>query len=200
MSKICALITGFIFTIFLANCYFPMPQKMDMPNYSIGPVSSDGFPGLVKDAIPSDKGKIHVFGKVDWLGFYNSSKSVHLTTPYFSGVAALTDTDILLLLWDEDEQRYKIVERVPYEEIRFQPKGEWRSNASLTIYMDETKISIGEQSYTPHRATYLDFRPPTGLGADREKNKQAHLLFEEKVERYVPDSSTNAFEEITDDF
>ena len=96
-----------------------MPQKMDIPNYSIGPVSSDGFPSLVKDAIPSDKGKIHVFGKAEWFGFYISSKSLHFTTPYFLGVAALTDTDILLLLWDEDEQRYKIVERMPYEEIRF---------------------------------------------------------------------------------
>lgn len=171
-----------------------------MPNYSIGPVSSEGFPSLVKDAIPSDKGRIRVFGKVDWIGFLISSKSVHLTTPYFSGVAALTDTDILLLLWDEDEQRYKIVERVPYEEIRFQPRGEWRSKGSLTIYMDETKISIGEQNYTPLRATYLGFTSPTGLSADREKNKQAHLLFEEKVERYVPDSSTNAIEEITDEF
>lgn len=200
MSKICALITGFIFTIFLESCYFPMPQKMDMPDYSMGPVSSDGFLGLVKDAIPSDKGKIHVFGRAEWFGFYNSSKSVHLTTPYFSGVAVLTDTDILLLLWDEDELRYKIVEQVPYAEIRFQPRGEWRSKGSLTIYMDETEISIGEQSYAPNRATYLGFRPPTGLSSDREKNKQAHLLFEEKVERYVPDSSTNTIEEITDDF
>jgi hypothetical protein len=88
---------------------------------------------------------------------------------------------------------------VPYEEIRFQPRGEWRSKGSLTIYMDETNISIGEQNYTPHRATYLGFTRPT-RGVDREKNKQAHLLFEEKVERYVPDSSSNAFEDVTDDF
>jgi hypothetical protein len=191
MSKISAHFAGMFLTVVLTACYVPAPQKMGIPDYSIGPISSDEFPGLVSDAIPSNEGEIHVFGKAQWHGFHDSSKTLHFTTPYFSGVAALTDEAILLLMWDEREQNYEIIERVPFSKIKFQPKGERGSAASITILMDESTIKVGEQGYTSFNKTYLQFVLQNGLRVDGEKNRQANLLFEEKVERYVPDHSAD---------
>jgi hypothetical protein len=191
------LLASFVLATFMAGCYLPPPEKMEIPDHSIGPISSDAFPGLVNDAIPPELGKIHVFGYAHWHGFSDSSKSLHFTDPFFTGVAALTDIDILLLLWNEDVQQYQIVEQVPYSEIRFQPRDEWRSTGYLTILMDEPEISIGAQRYTSREKTYLGFVLPSGLRIEREKNKQAHALFEEKVERYIPGQSTNT---IPDDY
>ena len=191
MSKLHVLFAGFVFAVFLTGCFVPSPEKMTMPNYSIGPVAADAFTGFVEDAIPSNKGKIHVFGYAAWHGFFDSSKSLHFTSPYFSGVAALTDIDILLLMWNEDAQRYEIVAEVPYSEIRFQPRGEWGSTGSLAILMGESEISIGEQPFTSLKKTYLEFLLPSGRRIDREKNRHAHLLFEEKVEQFIPDYSAN---------
>ena len=195
MSKKCALLAGIVFTIAVAGCYVQLPEKMEKPNYSAGPVSSHDFPILVKDAVPREKGKIHVFGNASWHGFYDPTRSLHFTDPYFSGVAALTDTEILLLLWNEDLRRYEIVEQVPYTEIRFLPEGEWGSTGPLTILTEQTTIAVGGQSYMSRKWTYLGFNLPSGWRIDREKNKQAHLLFEEKVERFVRDDSANVIED-----
>ena len=195
MSKLHVLLAGFVFTVFTTGCYLPPPQKMEMPNFSIGPTSSESFHDLVKYAIPSDQGQIHVFGHANWHWFNDNSKTLHFTDPYFSGVVALSDTAVLLLLWNESGLRYEIVEQVPYANIRFQPKHEWGSTGGLTILMDKQNIAIGEQSYTPREKTYLQFILPAGWRIDREKNRQANLLFEEKVERFVPDYSGNTFED-----
>jgi hypothetical protein len=192
MTKIGAHLAGIFLTVVLTACYVPTPQKMGIPDYSIGPISSDEFPGLVSDAIPSNEGEIHVFGKASWHGFYDGSKTLHFTEPYFYGVAALTDETIFMLMWDERERRYEIIERVPYSNIKFQPRGKRWSAASITILMDESAITVGEQSYTSFKKTYLSFVLPSGIRVDREKNTQANLLFEEKVERYVPDHSSNS--------
>ena len=39
--------------------------------------------------------------------------------------------------------------------------------------------------------THLEFLLPSGRRIDREKNRHAHLLFEEKVEQFTPDYSAN---------
>ena len=195
MSKKCALLAGVVFTIAVAGCYVQFPEKMEKPNYSAGPVSSDDFPILVKDAVPREKGKIHFFGNASWHGFYDPTRSLYVTDPYFSGVAALTDTEILLLLWNEDVRQYEIVEQVPYTEIRFLPEGEWRSTGPLSILTEQTTIAVGGQSYMSRKWTHLGFNLPSGWRIDREKNKQAHLLFEEKVERFVRDDSANVIED-----
>jgi hypothetical protein len=57
--------------------------------------------------------------------------------------------------------------------------------------MDESEISIGEQPFTSLKRTYLEFLLPSGRRIDREKNMHAHLLFEEKVEQFIPDYSAN---------
>ena len=106
-------------------------------------------------------------------------------SPYFSGVAALTDTDIFLLLYNDDEQRYEILAQVPYTAISFDPKHGRGAGGPLYLYIEEPEFSIGEKSYTPRERTYLEFTRPTGIRSDPEKNKLAHLLFEEKVTRHI---------------
>ncbi len=43
--------------------------QVSMPDYSLGPVSSDEFPDLLNDAIPASEGQVHVRGKVHWAVF-----------------------------------------------------------------------------------------------------------------------------------
>jgi hypothetical protein len=177
------------------GCYLPPAQNIEMPDFSVGPTSSKKFPNLVKDAIPSEQGKIHVFGQANWHGFNDNSKTLHFTDPYFSGVVALSDTDVLLLMWNENAMHYQIVEQVPYENIRYQPKHEWGSTGGLTIMMDKQNIAIGNQSYSSRTKTYLQFILPEDRRIDREKNRLANLLVEEKVEKFIPDYSGNTFED-----
>jgi hypothetical protein len=184
MAKIYLYAVSLFILVSLTGCG-PMPIKIVVPDYSIGPVSSEDFPDLVQSAIPANKGEVRVFGKANWLGFSESSGNFHVVSPYFSGVAALTDTDIFLLLYDDNEQRYEILKQVPYTSISFDPKHGRRAGGPLYLYIEEPEFSFGEKSYTPHARTYLEFTSPTGILSDPEKNKLAHLLFEEKVARHI---------------
>jgi len=186
MAKIYAYVVSLFILVSLTGCG-PMPIKMLVPDYSLGPVSSEDFPDLVQSAIPPDKGEVHIFGKANWLGFVESPGYFHVVSPYFSGVAALTDTDIFLLLYNDNEQRYEILTQVPYTGISFDPKHGRRAGGALCLYIEEPEFSFGEKSYTPYERTYLEFTRPTGIRSDPEKNKLAHLLFEEKVSRHIVD-------------
>ena len=182
MAKIYVYAVSLFILVSLTGCG-PMPIKMKVPGYSIGPVSSEDFPNLVQSAIPANKGEVRIFGKANWLGFSESPGHFHVVSPYFSGVAALTDTDIFLLLYNDDEQRYEILTQVPYTSISFDPKH--GSGGPLYLHIEEPEFSFGEKSYTPYEKTLLGFTGPTGFWNDREKNKLAHLLFEEKVARHI---------------
>jgi hypothetical protein len=184
MAKIYAYAVSLIILVTLTGCG-PAPIKMKVPGYSIGPVSSEDFPDLVQSAIPPNKGEARIFGKANWLGFVESPGYLHAVTPYFSGVVALTDTDIFLLLYNDDEQRYEILTQVPYTGISFDPKHGSSAGGPLCLYIEEPEFSFGEKRYTPYERTYLEFTRPTGIRSDPEKNKLAHLLFEEKVARHI---------------
>ncbi len=183
MAKFYAYAVGLFILVALTGCG-PAHIKMKVPDYSIGPVSSEAFPDLVQSAIPQNKGEIRIFGKANWLGFVESPGYFHAVSPYFSGVVALTDTDIFLLLYKDDEQRYEILLQMPYTGIRFDPI-HGRAGGPLCLYIEESGFSFGEKSYTSYGRTYLEFTRPTGIRSDPEKNKLAHLLFEEKVARHI---------------
>lgn len=184
MAKIYVYAVSLFILVSLTGCG-PQPIKMKVPGYSIGPVSSEDFPDLIQSAIPANKGEVRIFGKADLMGFSKNSGGLHFVAPYFSGVAALMDTDILLLLYNEDEQRYEILTQLSYTGISFDPKHGRRAGGPLCLYIEEPEFSIGEKSYTPYEKTLLGFTGPTGFWNDREKNKLAHLLFEEKVARHI---------------
>ena len=186
MAKIYVYAVSLFILVSLTGCG-PMPTKMKLPDYSIGPVSSEDFPDLVQSAIPANKGEVRIFGKASWMGFSESQGYFHAVSPCFSGVAVLTDTDIFLLLYNDDEQRYEILTQVPYRFISFYPGGGWLDGGdSIYLYFEELwGFSFGEKHYSPYDRTVFGFTKPTGTRIDPEKNKLAHLLFEEKVARKV---------------
>ena len=70
MAKIYVYAVSLFILVSLTGCV-PMPIKMKVPDYSIGPVSSEDFPNLVQSAIPANKGEVRIFGK---LGFNRSTQ------------------------------------------------------------------------------------------------------------------------------
>jgi len=185
MAYVFVLSVNLVFLITLTGCFGPVPVKMDVPNYSVGLVSSPNFQDLVLNSIPEDMGEVRVFGKANWFGFRKGSGPLMFVDPHFKGVAVLTDTDILLLLWSEVEQRYQILKQVAYSSIRYRPSTE---RAGLRLYLMESEFSFGEIDYRPYRPlgqTYLEFTKPKGTSTDRENLKRAHALFQEKVEKYI---------------
>ena len=184
MAKTYVYAVSLFILVLLTGCG-PAPIKMKVPDYSIGPVSSEDFSDLVQSAIPANQGEVRISGKANWLGFSESPGYFHVVAPYFSGVTALTDTDIFLLLYNDDEQRYEILTQVSYTGISFDPQHGRRAGGALSLYIEEPDFTVGEKSYTPDERTFLEFTRPTGIRSDTEKNKLAHMLFEEKVARHV---------------
>lgn len=183
MAYILVLSVNLVFLITLTGCFGPVLVKMDVPNYSIGPVSSPNFQDLVLNSVPEDMGEVHVFGKANWIGFRKGSGPLVMSQAYFKGVAVLTDTDILLLLWSEVEQRYQVLKQIAYSNIRYRPSTE---RSSLRLYLMDSEFSFGEINYRPLAGqTYLEFTNPNGISTNRENLKSAHALFQEKVEKYI---------------
>ncbi len=147
---------------------------MKAPGYSIGPVSSEYFPDLVKNAIPADEGEIRVFGEAYWGDFQTSwPNKVPFFVGYnfyFLGVAALTDTNIILLLFNEDEQRYEIMTQVPYRFISFVSR--------LFLYFEKLGgFWFGENYYWPaYGRTFFHFRKTTGTQSATEKKARASVI------------------------
>lgn len=158
-----------------------------MPDYSSGPVSAEKFEALVQEAISTDTSEIHVMGNATWSGF-SGSTGFAATSPYFSGVVALTETDILLLLWNENEDQYEIVKTVSYSELTISP------SKSIKLYFKEPKFSLGQQTYTADLVTYLRFMNKWGI-VDRNKNEKALQVTKRKVETHVIAEATASSQE-----
>lgn len=55
--------------------------------------------------------------------------------------------------------------------------------------MNGRALSIGADIFHPLVTTYLGFENESGMRIDRERNRQAHRLFDEKVERIPADEA-----------
>jgi hypothetical protein len=160
--------------IALTSCMFgPFEVKMDLPHYSMGPVKSSDFPTLVQEALTVGDQAALIFGKASWYGF-SGSPGFSATSPYFRGVAALTETEIVLLLWNEVEETYEIVSLVPYANLNLVSKGR-------KLYFKSKEFSFGQETFTADMATYFRFVKPSGV-IDKAKTKEAFLVLDAKVE------------------
>ena len=145
------------------------PQQVEIPGYTLGSVSPDEFPVLIHNAIPASEGEVHVFGKAHWSGLQNGER-------FIETVAAITDTDILLLMWHEPENQYTIVTRLPFSEILSVsafPDGD----GTIYLYFDSKELSWGDQNYGINGETSFRFYRPSR----REKNEAAFLLLQSKI-------------------
>lgn len=189
MTRLCLLIIKILIVLSLAGCAVPMlilslpggaplPQQAEIPGYTLGPVAADEFPALVLNAIPASEGEIHVFGKADWSGLQGGER-------FIEAVAAITDTNILLLMWYQPENQYKIVTRFPFSEIlsvSALPGGDRTS-----LYFDDKELSLGDQTYRIDGKTALTFYKPSRIGLDREKNEATFLFLQDRIKLHESD-------------
>ena len=193
-----SIATILLLVLSLTGCLGIPPQQVSMPGYSLGPISSDEFPALLHDAIPASEGKVHVFAKVRWGGF-RDSRNYPAVSRYFHSVAAITDTDILLLKWHEIEKRYKIVKRLRYSEIQSISKG----GSLIYLYFNDEELSLGNKNYviygTTTFKTYFEFYKPSGFLGDQEKSEAAFFILKDNIKLHEstrPTSDTS----IEDDY
>lgn len=187
MTKFYLLTIKALLLLSLTGCgllLFSVPTvwKADIPNYSLGPVSSDEFPVLLQDAIPAGEGEVHVFGRVELFGLKNNSGYFNTSRYfYFRAVAAITNTDILLLKWHEPEERYKIVGRLPYSETLSVSISGGSADGTIHLYFKDKELSLGDQNFEIDQKADLTFIKPSGIFIDREKNEAAFGLLREKI-------------------
>ena len=164
----------------ITGCVGNIELPVQIPDYSLGPVSSEEFSDLLHDAIPASEGAVHVFGEAQWSGF-RDSKNFPVVTRYFRGSAAITDTDILLLNWYEPEKRYKIVKRLPYSEILSVSK----VRRAIFLYFDDKEFSVGDNNYVIFGnttfKTLFAFSSPSGILMGQEKNEAAFSILKDNI-------------------
>ena len=179
IRQILKLTIGILLVLSLAGCG-GLTLPVSIPDYSLGPISSDEFPTLLHDAIPASEGKVHVFGKVTWGGF-RDSRNFPAVSRYFHAAAAITDTDILLLNWYETEKRYKIVKRIRYSEILSISK----PSSLIYLYFNDEELSLGNTNYVIYGKTifktFLEFDKPSGILIDQEKTEAAFFILKDKI-------------------
>lgn len=158
-----------------------VPQQIEISGYTRGPVSSDEFPALLHNAIPASEGEVRFFGKAQWSGLQNGERY------YATVVAAITDTDILLLMWHEPENQYTIMTRLPFSEILSISTTTY-GHGTVYLYFDDREVLFGDQSYKVEGKTSFDFVKPSGF-LYREKNEAVFLFLQDKIklhESYDP--------------
>ena len=164
-----------------------LPQQIEISGYTLGPISSDEFPDLLHDAIPASEGIVHIYGQVEWSGLQERTR-------YFKAVAAITNTDILLLKWHEPEKHYKIVTQLPYSEILSVSAMTWGGGRPVYLYFDDKEISLGDQNYKIEGKTTFTFLKASGYRMDRGKNEAVFLFLQDKIKLHespplTPDDS-----------
>ena len=201
MTKFYFSIINVIFVLFLAGCGVTSvtmlvlslpggvapPQQVEFPGYTLGPISSDEFPDLLHDAIATSEGIVHIYGQVEWSGLQERSR-------YFKAVAAITNTDILLLKWHEPEEQYKIVTQLPYSEILSVSAMTWGAGRPVYLYFDDKEVSLGDQNYKIEGKTTFTFIKASNFRMDRKKNEAVFLFLQSKIKLHegpplTPDDS-----------
>ena len=151
------------------------PKTFDLPNYSLGPVSSDQFSDLLEKAIPPNEGVVHLFGPA------NLSLSKDNRYYSLSAVAALSDSAILLLKWYEPEKQYKLLARLPYSEILSVSTNSWGLGRVIYLCLATTEFALGDHTHAIDQRADMTFDKPSRIFQDVEKAKAAFSLLQEKI-------------------
>jgi hypothetical protein len=159
--------------------FAPVPLSgagnLDMPDYSLGPVSSEQFPDLIRNAIPPSEGAVHVFGRVQ-LSLLLDGRSYLL-----SAVAALTDTDMVLLKWYDPEEDYEILARLPYTDILSVSTNSLGLGRIVYLCLATTVFAWGDQTYPMGQHASMSFIKTSGIFADTERTEDAISLLQEMI-------------------
>jgi len=147
----------------------------DQPDYSLGPVSADQFPDLVKNAIPPDEGEVHLVGRVELLLLLDNR------TYILSAVGSLTDAGIALLKWYEPEEQYRILAKLPYSDILSFSGNSVGFGRAVKLCLATRVFAWGDRTYEIGQPTSVSFVKPSGMYQDVEKTDAAIKLLQEKI-------------------
>lgn len=131
---------------------------------AMGPVSSPEFPALVNNAISTSEGKVQIFGSGNWypnsIGFSDMRSNLFAFQPtfprFFVGVIAITDTSLLFLQWNQPEERYEIVKRIPYSEILSISLDSYGLNSQLVVRKKDLSIGVSFDSFDFSKGPLVD--------------------------------------------
>ena len=138
---------------------------------NMGPVGSPEFPSLVATASLNTDGKIHFFGQAEWLpnvrGFtsirdYSLARGASSVTV---GVLVLTDKSILFQQWNVNNEKFDIVKRLSYLEIK---------KISLDSLGRNRMLAVQKNDFSYDSFSFIK---PKGFIADPKKTEKAfHFL------------------------
>ena len=189
MPKVSLFIFNFLILLTFVGCVGRFPTTMQVPEHSLGPVSSPDFTELVRDRMARTGLDAEFSGRASWWGF-SGIRGSPFVEPYFSGVAALTDDYIFLLLWDDVDQHYDIVSQVSYAQLSLVPV---YYNYSIELYFNDREFLFGQQTVTvtANRTTYFRFLTPSGR-IDKTKTMEAISFLKTRVKtRPIPKQQTS---------
>jgi len=149
--------------------------NLDLPDYSLGPVSSPEFPDLIRNAIPPDEGEVHLSGKVELALQLDNQLYI------LGAVAALGDTGIVLLRWYDPEGQYKISARLPYADILSLSMNTMGFGRVVYFCLATPVFAWGDQPYAIDRRASMSFIKPSGMFQDVERTETAIAFLQQKI-------------------
>jgi len=185
------LLAAALLTALLLVCCVPVPvvgwtpvfvggptagsADLEQPDYSLGPVSSDQFADLVKEAIAPSEGEVHLVGRVEVLLLSENR------TYILGAVGSLTDAGIALLRWYEPEKQYRILARLPYSDILSLSSNSLGFGRTIKLCLATSAFAWGDHTYAIGQPTSMSFVQPAGAHHDVEKTDAAIKLLQEKI-------------------
>ena len=86
---------------------------------ALGPTTSPDFPRFVSAAMPANEGPVKLFGPGEWLpnvmGFTDLISNAQMNA--LNGVCVITETSLLFLQWNDSQDRYVPVKRIPITDM-----------------------------------------------------------------------------------
>lgn len=166
MRKLHELVVVLLTTGMLAGCsalsiatqsvVMPVPtprqaQATEFPaGYSLGPNANEDLSVLIPDAVPSDEGSVYFAGSVLWTGMERFETKYK---PDNSAIVAITDLHILFIWWSETENSYKVLIKIPFEQIYWVNLRASRTDTSIKLchenhptFLDKESIFFGNET------------------------------------------------------
>ena len=163
--------------IVLSLPYPAITDKVRLKGYTLGPVSSPDLPELVENSVPANEGGVLLAGHASWSGLSMVGQPGYRTQ---QTVAAMTETKFLFLWWNEEEESYEILMRLPYEDIRWIALFKPESGKTIKLCLEIEELAVGEETIAVDDLTQLSFMN-SYVSRDQEMTRQAYVLLEERI-------------------
>lgn len=174
----CAFISAADVAVLVLSSPVPTPGgTVELPGYSLGPVSSEETTELLLGAIPPDEGIFHFTGRVEWTGLSRLKQSFG---EQYQSIIAVSDFNILFLWWSEANERFEVLIRLPFTEIYSIELWTPGFGTSIRLCLKMDEIPISDKVLGIDRKTTLRVWKP-GAFMDAEKTEELFILLDSKL-------------------